>query len=132
MNKLLCLSFVGVALTAQPAIGSDNQIRAVLASERCSIGADATTLIPEKVKEVLDRVRAAPAQPQEAVHPAVHKAAAQSMQLAAISNGVGAPPPAGTAHVSPSRDESDLREWTLLPAALLLIAFIIRRRTAVR
>lgn len=131
MKKFLCLSLVGVALMVQPVIGSDSYVRAVLANEPRSASSDATELIPEKVKAVIDKVRAAPAHSIKAVGATSSGADARPIQLAGVVGDFEWPAqPRDVAHAPPSPPGSNLEHWTLLPAALLLIGFIIRRRTA--
>jgi len=133
MKKIFYTALLGTVLLAQPASGLESDVLAASAAVPRVEASDAAELIPEKVREVLDRMRPAAAEPAQQ-STASAGIPIQPLQLAAISRADLSAPSARHAPVQAPQETapSEATDWTLLPAALLLIGFIIRRRTAVR
>jgi len=133
MKKIFYAALLGTVLLAQPASGLESDVLAASVAVARVEASDAAELIPEKVREVLDRMRQAAAEPAQQTTGAARNPI-QPMQLAAISPADLSAPSGrhGPVQAPQEAAPSEAADWTLLPAALLLIGFIIRRRTAVR
>jgi hypothetical protein len=136
MKKLIYPVLIGIAFTVDPVSGSDMYVHTapVLAQPN---GSAATELIPVRIREILDKVRSPSTESSKAAAANVQTrdVAPQPTQLAALGSdhyGAARRSREERAYVLESEARSDTADWTLLPAALLLIGFIIRRRTAVR
>lgn len=134
MKKLVYFAPIVVALTVGPVSGSVSYQRTGFATQRGD--SNATALIPEKVREVLDKVRSSNTDPVKdpAVYVQAGPASQQYTPLAALTPEYYSAPRAREEPLKPQKlgAAAEPGDWTLLPAALLLIGFIIRRRTAVR
>jgi hypothetical protein len=131
MKKIFYAALLGTVLLARPVSGLESDVLASSAAA-ARVESAAAELIPEKLREVLDRMRPAASEPAQQAT-ASHEIPIQPMQLAAISPaGLSAPSPQHASGEAPQQAApSEPANWTLL-TAILLIGFIIRRRTAVR
>lgn len=146
MKKVLYASLLGAALIVQPVSDSDSYIAsrpdeaATSAAAALSHYARAERFITDNASAVFDRVfspanpRTAASKPHVAtVDYSVHLA--ENAYARSISRQYESPTPEAVitrVDVSHETSASEPTHWLLLPAALLLMGSIIRRRTALR